>query len=308
MNAHSTPKDVFFHLLATITLYMSVYAVIALLFACINVAYPDALSYYYTGELDMIRFSVAMLVVAFPVYMLMTWLINRDIAAQPDKAELGARKWLTYLTVFLSALMIIIDVITLVYNFLNGELSVRFYLKVLVVLIVGAAVFGYYLVDLKRSGAFERKRTRGIAIAAVIGMIASIVVSFVVGGSPWYQRQVRFDEQRVYDLQNIQSQVINHWSQKGELPKTQDELTDSISGFKAPTDPETGKAYEYSVKNDLSFTLCAEFKTATPEASVAPVYGREENWMHKAERTCFDRTIDPELYGNDGTKPLPMVR
>ncbi len=126
MNAsasQSTPKDVFLHLLATVTLYMSVYAIIALLFSCINVLLPDALSFYYTGELDMIRLSVAMLMVTYPVYVLLMYLIQKDMTVEPGKHDIGARKWLTYLTIFLAAIMIIVDVITTICPRYDGSVN-----------------------------------------------------------------------------------------------------------------------------------------------------------------------------------------
>ncbi|MBI5794030.1 hypothetical protein HZA87_03015 [Candidatus Uhrbacteria bacterium] len=300
----STPKDVFFHLLATIMLYISVYAVITLLFSCINILFPDALSFYYAGELDTIRLSTAILIVGFPVYMVMMMLIHRDIAAQPQKNDIGARKWLTYLTIFLAAIMIITDLITLLYNFLNGELSVRFLLKILVVLIIGAAVFGYYLWDIRKDGRPDKGLASLSAFGAWGAAIAAVIVSFLVAGSPWYQRSVRFDEQRITDLQIIQGQIIQHWTQKNALPANLDALTDSISGFKAPDDPETGSAYEYAIKEKLAFQLCATFKNKSIPDSMnngrpVPVYPNDpysQNWSHDIGRVCFERTIDPEIY------------
>ena len=54
------------------------------------------------------------------------------------------------MTLFLAATVLIGDLITLVYNLLGGELSLRFVLKVLVVGTIAGAIFGYYLRDLRR--------------------------------------------------------------------------------------------------------------------------------------------------------------
>jgi hypothetical protein len=285
-----------------------------LLLSCINVFMPDPLSFYYTSELDTIRFATAMLIVAFAVYILLMFLIHRDIAANPGKAEIGARRWLMYLTIFLAAIMIIVDVITLLNNFLNGELSTRFFLKVLVVLVVASAVFGYYLMDIRASGGIGKSKNRFVAIGASCAVVLSIVVSFLVAGSPWYQRNVRFDERRVSDLQTIQNETVNYWAQKNVLPAELNDLVDSISGFQPAVDPETGVAYEYSVTGELSFSLCANFATKTPEilqnvpGTTAPVRYPgdvyQQNWSHDVGRTCFDRTIDPELYKNVDSKLL----
>jgi hypothetical protein len=59
------------------------------------------------------------------------------------------RRWLTYLTLFIAACVLIGDFVSLVYNVLGGELTVRFVLKVLTVGIIAGTVFWYYLSELR---------------------------------------------------------------------------------------------------------------------------------------------------------------
>lgn len=145
----SSPKDVFYHLLAIVTLYMSAISFITLLFQLINTWFPDRLNGQDFGINEAIRWSAAVLIVAFPVYLLMMWLINKDLAQNPQRRELRVRKWLGYLTLFIAAITAIVDIATLVYNLLGGELTIRFVLKVLVVLIVSAVIFFYYLKEMR---------------------------------------------------------------------------------------------------------------------------------------------------------------
>jgi hypothetical protein len=49
-----------------------------------------------------------------------------------------------------AAAALIGDLTTLVYNALAGELTSRITLKALVVILIAGAVFGYYLLDLRR--------------------------------------------------------------------------------------------------------------------------------------------------------------
>ncbi len=291
----STPKDVFYNLLSIVTLYAAVISFIALLWQYVNVWFPDPLNYYYQGILISIRWSVSVLVVMFPVYVLMSWLIHKDFALDPARREIKVRKWLVYLTLFVSAITVIIDVITLVYNLFGGELTVSFFLKVLSVLVVAAGVFGYYFWDLR--GAVKNLKVLAWVVSAIVVIV--VVGGFFLVGSPAHQRSLKFDEQRVSDLQSIQSQTINYWQQKNQLPANLDNLTDSISGFKAPKDPETGQAYEYSVQSNLSFQLCANFNLPSETSSeirAIPMKYPTDNWNHGSGRVCFDRTIDPELY------------
>jgi type II secretory pathway pseudopilin PulG len=298
----STAKDVFSHLLAIAMLYVGVISFIALLFQYINVKFPDALDFYYTGSLEVIRQSMASLFVVWPVYILMSWIIYKDLADRPEKSQIGIRKWLLYLTLFVTAVTIIVDLVTLINFFLNGEITTRFILKVIVVLVTAISVFGYYLWDLRHEGDSKSKLPRQAAIGTSIIILVSIGLGFIFVGSPAQQRQVRFDEQRVNDLATIQNEIINYYGQKDKLPPTIDSLTNTLTGFTVPVDPDTNAAYEYSAESKLDFQLCATFSTASDSQNInitRPVYYSTpygQNWNHAAGRVCFDRTIDPTMY------------
>ena len=300
------------YLLATITLYFTAYSVITLLFAYINVGFPDALDAMYGGVGDTIRWSLALLIIIFPVYLWVSRFLHRDMVADPGKQDIKIRKWLLYLTLFLAAILAIGDLVALIYNFLQGEITMRFILKVVSVFAVAAGVFWYYLYDLRRAPGPLAPKAKWFVWGVIAAMIAIIVCGIVVAGSPFKQRLVKFDIQKVNDLQEIQSQTIFYWQQKQKLPATLGDLTDSISGFKAPTDPQSGASYEYRTTGTLSFQLCADFNVSSGDAQVGairavPAYpmgvsGGTDNWQHGAGTQCFDRTIDPQLYKPTVTK------
>lgn len=148
------PKDVFLHLLAIITLYVSAGSFIALIFQYINVLIPDLLdrSGYYglLSSYSAIRWAISALVIIFPVYVVTSWFLNKSYAASPAKRNLRIRKWLVYFTLFAAALIIIGDLVTLIFNLLGGELTARFLFKVVTVFFVAGSVFYYYFWDLRR--------------------------------------------------------------------------------------------------------------------------------------------------------------
>lgn len=303
-----TPRDFFMHLLTFFGLYVSIISFLTLLFQYINVLFPDALDFYYSGILNAIRIASSTLIVVFIVFLLINWLLEKDFAERPQKRDLKFRKWLVYFTLFVSAITIIIDLIRLVYIFYSGELTTRFLLKVLVVLIVAVAVFAYYFWDLKRTADKKYRLPKIAAWITGVIILGSLVASFFIVGSPATQRQRRFDDQRVSHLQSLQNEIVTYWQQKEKLPERLDDLQNSISGFAPPVDPETGAAYEYNVIEPLTFELCAEFKTASlgPERSAKipqPITyyfdPYQQNWNHQAGRVCFSRTIDPDLYKLD---------
>jgi hypothetical protein len=146
-------REAFMYLVLFSTLYVSAYHLGSLLFDIINLTFRDpadasALAVDYRRQ--SMRWSISSLVVAFPVFVYVSWLLNREISADPIKRHSKVRRWLTYVTLFIAASVLIGDVITLVYNLLGGELTTRFLLKVLVVGFIAGSIFWYYLSDLKR--------------------------------------------------------------------------------------------------------------------------------------------------------------
>ncbi|MDX1608392.1 MAG: DUF5671 domain-containing protein [Candidatus Spechtbacterales bacterium] len=212
------PRDVFLELLRMATLYMSAISVGTLLFQFINIYLPDALNNYRSVTRSGLRFSLAMLVIVFPVFVWVSRYIKKEIKEYPKKAELKIRKWLLSFTLFAAGLLIIGDLIALVNGYLQGELTGRFILKVLVVLLIAGAVFRYYLWQLKGERANKNKLMK-LMEQIIIGLVGIILVAgFVVAGSPQEERLRRFDERRINDLNSIQWQVVNFWQQKDRLP------------------------------------------------------------------------------------------
>lgn len=306
------PKEVFLQLMMMAMLYLSVISLVMLAFAYIEFSFPDVLNYYPHGTLNTIRLSSAMLVVSFPLLLIFSWLIQREGRKMPQKHELKFGKWLVYLTLFVASLTLVIDLIQLVDHFYSGELTLPFVLKVLAVLMVAGAVLGYYLWEVQREPYFSK-------VPVVVAWISGIVVlgmlslGFVLTGSPTKQREFRLDEQRIYDLQAIQGQLIEYWQRKEALPQTLDELENSLGWFQVPTDPETQAPYAYEITDDLSFNLCATFAHPTPswnqslsKEATLPHETMNENWRHGAGEECFERNLDPELYPPLKAVPLPV--
>jgi len=143
-------REAFMYVLMFATLFLSAYNLGDLLFSIINRAFPDAASpTFYQSTLQEIRWSLASLIVAFPIFLWVAWMIARLVRADPTKRSSRIRRQLTYATLFIAACVLIGDVITVVYNFLGGELTIRFVLKVLTVGVIAGSVFGYYVSDLR---------------------------------------------------------------------------------------------------------------------------------------------------------------
>jgi hypothetical protein len=145
--AKATPKDFFLWAGAMVALYGGVIAFISLIFSYINHAMPGQFDYY-GDPYSAISYQMASLIVLAPLFLVLMRSIRRAIAQDHSRSEVWVRRWALFLTLFVAGATIAIDLIVLLTTFLNGEeLSARFLLKVLVVLLVAAAGFMHFWAD-----------------------------------------------------------------------------------------------------------------------------------------------------------------
>lgn len=296
-----SPKDFFLHIGSIATLYWATASLIGLIFAVINRAVPDAAdAVYQSTYTGGIRFAIASLIIIFPAFLIISRLIRKSNETDPEKRESWLRKILIYLTLFIAGGIILGDLVAVLNSFLGGELTMRFFLKALTLLLILGFVFSYYTYELRKDSPKKTAKTRGYETVAIVVVVAAIVLGFYYLGSPFTQRNLQFDQERVRDLEQIQFQIVEYWQSKGELPRSLDNLNDSIKGFGIPTDPDTGDAYEYRALEPTTFELCATFaheSDSRAEMSRARFpSGIETSWQHDEGRTCFIRTIDPDFF------------
>ncbi len=320
-----TPTFFFLSLGLVVTLISSVSAFLSLLFTTLDHAFPDVLTSTYqygyaSYSFDQMRSSLALLIIMFPVFLIVSLYWNRAVQKGLGHGNEVLKRWVVYLIIFLASLMVAIDLVTLVRYFVSGEITIRFILKVVAVLAAAKVVGIYYLSLLGvKIPLLPRKNGRFLGVCATALVLFAIVYGFVVMGGPGEQRNLRLDQKRVEDLQSIQYQVINYWQQKEKLPVSLDEFKNPISSYMVPQDPEfaKGKVYEYNKVSDKTFELCATFTDPIPKgwvengggstfgvmpardvatSSMPYPAGMNDSWDHQAGRTCYERTIDPDLY------------
>jgi hypothetical protein len=145
-------RDAFVYLLMYSALYAMVVSLVLLFFIYFDILLPDpAWQRWYSADYvrSSIRWPLSSLMISAPLLFGLTWLTTREIRAHPERAKGGVRRWLTYLTLFVAAVTAMIDLITLLYYFLQGELSTRIALKALLLLLLMGIAFSYYLLSLR---------------------------------------------------------------------------------------------------------------------------------------------------------------
>lgn len=142
-------REAFIYLLLFFTLYLVAFSLGSLLFQYINLAFPDPASHAPMSARRSIIWSISTLIVTTPVFLYMSRITSRELEMDSSKRASPIRLWLTYLTLFVAACVVIGDLIRLVGLFLGGELTVRIVLKVLTVRVIAGTVFWYYLSGLR---------------------------------------------------------------------------------------------------------------------------------------------------------------
>jgi len=129
-----------------------------LLFQFIDRAFPDPSvdpAFALEASREAIRWPISLLVVAFPVFVFVSWTNDRAIRQDPRRRLSKVRRWLTYLTLFVAASILIGTMTSIVYNLLGGEITMRFVLRVLTLGTIVGSVFGYFLRDLRKEEVSE---------------------------------------------------------------------------------------------------------------------------------------------------------
>jgi len=303
----NTAKNFALQLGSLVSLYVTIVGLIMLMFSVITAHYPDAAQGYWEVEsaATSLRFSIAMLVVFFPVYLLLTRLVN-NVRRNEHGTYLMLTKWLIYLSLLVGGAAILGDLVGVINGFLNGELTIRFALKALSFFVVVATAFVYYLFDAKGYWQTHEQESVIYGVGATVIVIAALVLGFMNTQTPNEVRGYRLDSTQTNDLSLIQSNIESFNSNNGALPQTLDE---AFLGIEVPVAPEGRADYEYRVIGPTTYELCATFANESSRAEqqqyAEPMYVDDSymkgnmNWTHGAGEWCFERKVAPL-----GLKPL----
>lgn len=146
--AYSGPRSVFVYVVSFLTLYLSAIGMAILTWGLADYWFEDPLA---PGEFTSgpIRTGIAMVVVAYPTFLFLNINVRRKTATGELPERSAVKRVLTYITLFIIAFTTIVDLITIIYQFLGGELTARFATKGFSILLIAGFVFLYYLGELR---------------------------------------------------------------------------------------------------------------------------------------------------------------
>ena len=154
--AYLSAREAFFYLLFFILLGVVAFNLGSLLFALIDKVVPDQLereSYRASAQDRQIRGAISGLIVGTPLFLWLARILLKARQENPALQRSRIRKWLIYISLVIAGIVLVGDATSLVYNFLNGELTWRFTLKSLVVAAIAGGIFGYFITHAERDEA-----------------------------------------------------------------------------------------------------------------------------------------------------------
>lgn len=305
----SSTVDIVVNFFSFILLCIVATALGTLYFQVINKYYPDPLATLSGsgdwGRTSAIHYAIASLIIGFPLYAGAIRIWFRKFREDEGRTESRLTKWLTYVVLLIASVTIVGDLITVLYKLLQGEVTARFFLKALVILVIAGFIFSFYYLERRKiqygksipRAAF---RNLGWAVAGIVG--AGIVLGFLAAGSPETARKRAFDIERERDLSRLSSCIERYARDLGQLPASLDELKRSSKYSNCSIymlDPETKKPYEYRIVASSriqgsatvgEFELCAIFSLASdgPDREIREAHKRLVGiWAeHAAGRSC----------------------
>jgi len=276
-----TAAEAFFYALMYITLAVAAGHLVSLTFALAKGA--DALQdgevfRAWSGELGIIRWSFAALVITFPLFLAMNIWSQRRIGSDPSRRRSLVQKWLGYLALIISILALVADAVTVLFILITGEATRLFFYDALIVAVVAGAVLFFFLNENRDVGRPEQRALPG-GLTVPQALWSVLVLAALVGG--WLASDgivgARIEERDSYretDLRNL-AEFVDCVADKsgGVLPAELSghpdcdvrERTGEISEESLFNDLYTGEPYRYERVSTNEFRVCARLER--PEAA-----------------------------------------
>jgi hypothetical protein len=244
-------------------------AVGMILFQIINKNIVDVVSQYsgrYVAE--SLRFGISALLISAPVFYFTANKIYKNLFSGNLKKDSAIRKWLSYLILLISSVVMTVWLMITVNSFLNGELTSKFILKALAAFSISAIVFSFYFYDIRREKV-EGEKSKIMKIyfyASLLIVLAAFIVGILSIDSPREVRKQKIDQTLLNNISFVSREISNYYNNTNKLPENLDNLKEHnlLSGVNF-YDPETKEKIEYKIISATEYELCTNFRASNEE-------------------------------------------
>ena len=306
MNKTNHAKFAFYYLLSLVALIFMAISSGIILFQFVNKFLPDIYGNFGTDfSIDALRFAIAAIIVATPIFYIVSRLIYQALFKGELEKDAGIRRWLTYFILLVASVTIIGFLIATILSFLNGELTWQFVLKTIIVVGISATAFTFYLYDIRRDEVIN-KTNQVIKIytyATLIFIIAVFIASLFILESPAAARDRRKDETVVGNLNQISNDINNYYLKTNKLPVDLETVKADI-GFNEDiySNSLNKEVYKYEIIASSSYKLCATFLTSNLDKTNSAYRYLDDSQRHNKGYDC----LKFKIYGT-GIKAVPTA-
>lgn len=266
-----------------------------IIFSIIDQSVVDVLDDYHRNFDAQFKFAISVLVISTPIFYLSSSLIQKGLKNGELAKDSGVRRWLTYLITLASSLVILGVFVSIINNFLSGELTLRIILESLTVFVLSSLAFSFYLYSIKRNDVTKKDGViKFFLIVSLALIVAAFVSSLFFVESPQKTRERRLDDVVVQNISNLESYVNNYYDRYHKLPADLDELREAVNMYNNRNpfiNPNTNQAIVYNKVNDKSFEFCTDFKTNSRENGGNMRYMVMGDKSHEAGYQCLSGAL-----------------
>ena len=288
MSNHNSAKYAFFYMLSLVALVFVALSTGMIIFQIINKYIVDIIQQYsgsYSPEA--MKFAISAIIVATPIYFVTTRYIYKSLYKGELNKDAGVRRWLGYLILLVTIIVMIGWLIAIINNLLDGELTSKFILKALTAIVISGSIFSFYFYDMRREKVQGRQDNvlKTYFVAALVIIIAVFVTSLFIVESPLEARNRKTDQQVINDFHNIDGLIYNYYKEYEKLPASLNVLQDEYPHLDNEDieHPASGQEYEYNILEDNKYELCADFLTSSESFDERRGYSiAYNNWEHEA--------------------------
>lgn len=287
MSENHSAKFAFYYLLSLAALIFMAISFGMIVFGIIDVSIIDPLlASNRINTYSNFKFALSALLISAPIYFFTLNLIKKGIKKKELDLSSPIRRWLTYLIILVSA-MIMLGVFIGTFNgFLSGELTLRFILKALSLLIISGLTFGYYFCDIRSGESSGRNKwNKFFLLSSLVLVLAAFISAWFYIDSPKEARDKRMDQKLVNEIEILEQNVNYYYEENNQIPDTLTDFIDSQERIAYLND--LGVEYKKSGEDD--FELCATFKRASQDDARNNIYlVGPRNKLHNSGYDCFN--------------------
>ncbi|MFP4515045.1 MAG: DUF5671 domain-containing protein [Parcubacteria group bacterium] len=289
MSKKHQAQFVFYYLLSLISLGAMALGLGIIIFEVLDKVFVDVGNSYFSMQSLKTAFST--LLISTPIYYICSHLLSKSIKKEELSLDSSLRKWLIYLILLVTSIVMLVWLVSILNSFLNGEMTIKFILKALTALVISAMIFSYYLYNIRQKVVKKKDKVKTVFfVASLVLIIFALGLAIIHMESPQTTRDKKIDEKTLRDFDDINMNVNMYYNDKEELPQSLEDLKANTNLNSYPGNTVSLEDIDYNKLSETEYELCADFETSNLDDENTNLrYGT--NRLHDSGYQCLEQEI-----------------